>query len=93
MAPLSPTGKVSKHTKETQSLTDCLRYFLRASAAGGRPPRHYAPWHRLSCVQEANPHVLDDEFIYRFIYNTDCIFGDLLPKPLCDEIPGFLTRI
>ena len=89
MAPLSPTGKVSKHTKETQSLTDCLRYFLRASAAGDL----HVITHRLSCVQEANPHVLDDEFIYRFIYTTDYIFGDLLPKPLCDEIPGFLTRI
>jgi hypothetical protein len=60
MAPLSPTGKVSKHTKETQSLTDCLRYFLRASAAGDL----HVITHRLSCVQEAYPHVLDDEFIF-----------------------------
>ena len=44
MAPLSPTGKVSKHTKETQSLTCCLPATLFSSAlSGGRSPRHYAP--------------------------------------------------
>jgi hypothetical protein len=91
MAPLSPTGKVSKHTKETQSLTDCLRYIFFGPQR--RAGDLHVITHRLSCVQEANPHVLDDEFIYRFIYTTDYIFADLLPKPLCDEIPGFLTRI
>jgi hypothetical protein len=71
MAPLSPTGKVSKHTKETQSLTDCLRYIFFGPQR--RAGDLHVITHRLSCVQEANPHVLDDEFIYRFIYTTDCI--------------------
>jgi hypothetical protein len=64
MAPLSPTGKVSKHTKETQSLTDCLRYIFFGPQR--RAGDLHVITHRLSCVQEANPHVLDDEFIYRF---------------------------
>ena len=54
-----------------------LRYFLRPSAVGDL----HVITHRLSCVQEAYPHVLDDEFyiiyrelIYRELIYTDYIF-------------------
>jgi hypothetical protein len=88
MAPLSPTGKVSKHTKETQSLTCCLRmclrYFLRPSAVGDL----HVITHRLSCVQEAYPHVLDDEFISReLIYYGLYILRFTTEAPI-DEISG-----
>jgi len=64
MAPLSPTGKVSKHTKETQSLTETRTAYAIFFGPQRRAGDLHVITHRLSCVQEAYPHVLDDEFIF-----------------------------
>ena len=50
LAPRNPSGKVSEHTKKTQTLTGNLRYFLRTNAGDLN-----VVVHRLSCVQSCAP--------------------------------------